>query len=312
MIDTKIILTLAGLLGALCLIDGAKDDKKEHFGMLPSFDLKVEREVQAPGGKPTGILNNYRSMLNPSVPFYTVPGTFQSELAPRFFTGDYGANISYNLPSVKNLASNPLRPIQSAETYGRGASFEGYAGASGCAVNGAGGPPYAAPPVMAPNYSNGNYNQLVKSQVDAPINNRAKSILPVGGMDTLNALGQNDQPIVWDRYMYANRNSRLRGLGDPIRGDLPIAPINNGWFSVAVSPNVDLQQGAMAVLAGNSEEGNKLADFIYATSGRSNTTIGGADQAARLANSTLGRLNTGAQYGTNVSAGGDVNVRAFP
>jgi hypothetical protein len=70
------------------------------------------------------------------------------------------------------------------------------------------------------------------------------------------------QPVIPDNLMYANKGSRLRGLGDYIRGDLRIAPDNyktygnkcgdscegygggcKKWFQVSVIPNIDLNPG---------------------------------------------------------------------
>ena len=152
-------------------------------------------------------------------------------------------------------------------------------------------------------------------------------------MTTLNSLGQEDQPIVYDRLMFANRNSKLRAHGDKFRGDLAIAPNNNGWFNVSVQPNIDLEQGAMNVMGGiNNETTQQLADLIYTTSGKYKTTIAGANMPDELGNPSstnyatrrtntyrrnsqnpLNNTQMHAQYGTNFSAGGgDVQVRAFP
>lgn len=51
------------------------------------------------------------------------------------------------------------------------------------------------------------------------------------------------QPVVYDRMIYANKKSRLVEGADFIRGDLPIAPQNLGWFSPSVQPHIDLRQG---------------------------------------------------------------------
>lgn len=59
------------------------------------------------------------------------------------------------------------------------------------------------------------------------------------------------QVVNYDRLIFANQKSRLNGRGDPIRGDLPIVPINDGWFRPAVNANLDLRQGAINVIAGN-------------------------------------------------------------
>jgi hypothetical protein len=60
-----------------------------------------------------------------------------------------------------------------------------------------------------------------------------------------------EQPIVYDRLIYANKKSRLYGKGDPIRGDLAIAPIQGDWFRPSVQPNIDLREGALTVIGGH-------------------------------------------------------------
>jgi hypothetical protein len=73
------------------------------------------------------------------------------------------------------------------------------------------------------------------------------------------------QPIIPDNLMFSNKKSRLRGLGDYIRGDLRITPDNyktpankcgdscegyggscKKWFQVSVIPNNDLNPGFFA------------------------------------------------------------------
>lgn len=117
--------------------------------------------------------------------------------------------------------------------------------------------------------------------------------------------GEMKNPIVYDRYIVANRNSRLRGQGDPIRGDLPIIPQSGNWFTPNVHPNIDLQPGAMNVLGGiNNETSKQVANLIYNSSGRADTTIGGVDMAqVNISNQVLGSL---------AAAGGDVHMSAFP
>jgi hypothetical protein len=80
-------------------------------------------------------------------------------------------------------------------------------------------------------------------------------------MCNVNIMGSESQPIVYDRLMYSNMRSRLRGLGDYIRGDIKVTPDNykdgcqhNNWFQVSVKPERDLNPGAMTHLFGRSEE----------------------------------------------------------
>ena len=82
-------------------------------------------------------------------------------------------------------------------------------------------------------------------------------------MCNVNIMGTENQPVIYDRLMYSNMRSRLRGQGDYIRGDIKITPDNykagcqhNNWFQVSVKPERDLNPGAMEHLFGRSEELN--------------------------------------------------------
>jgi len=99
--------------------------------------------------------------------------------------------------------------------------------------------------------------------------------------------GELIQPIQYDRFMYANKKSRNRANGDLIRGDLPIAPINMGWFSTSAQPHLDLNQGAMNVMGGFDNTTNmKLAALMNASAGRALQTFGGANFSGDLGNGT--------------------------
>lgn len=113
---------------------------------------------------------------------------------------------------------------------------------------------------------------------------------PIGDMTQPDMLSQ---PIIYNRLIYANKNSRTRSKGDQIRGDLAIAPTQTGWFQVAANPTLDLQQGALNVMAGVNEQGSRMAQFMKQTSNGAVNTVAG--------------VNTN-QFGTTFSAGGAVNV----
>jgi hypothetical protein len=111
-------------------------------------------------------------------------------------------------------------------------------------------------------------------------------------MSSLNGVDKNGQPsqcVFFERIIHSNRNNRRRSQGDPIRGDLPIAPINNGWFNTSANPIEDLQQGALNVIGGESETSKKLSDFISTVSGK--TTVGGIDVTQRSTSINQG-MNT--------------------
>jgi hypothetical protein len=306
MIDDNFLISLIGITVACVAVFKLTNDNNinEGFlGNLPSFTTKLERTVGCKDG----------------TDFYSIPGQYQSMLAPRMSgTANYGASIRYNLPAQRNMAVNACDPLSMGNMVNENYTppqqrqvKEKYCGAGSC---GTGGPPKCskggmgmAVPYASQNapqlssYTAGNFDQ-VASQVYA--NNKAypdtQSMLPVGTMETVNGLGEVNQAVVYDRIIYANRNSRLRSLGDPIRGDIPIVPCSGGWFRPSVNPNIDLQQGAMNVIAGvNNDTAKDLANLINISSGGTTTAIGGVD----LSN----------QFSTSTCAGsGDIIVSAYP
>jgi len=348
MFDNKFVVTLVGLVMAVVAINHFKskddDDNIEGFGMLPSFQTKID------------VTASKNSQTAKKGDFFSVPGTYQAQLNPRFSNVDYGANIRYNMPSYNNLASpcqplgyasNPLTfasmvnskenfvsPKQVKENYGCN-SCGGGCGAVGCRKGGA--PPSfngGAPLMEGNSYANGNFNEVTEKayETNAVLPNgkigpskysdrssfycndgdgnsdnvSLSSSLPVRDMTAMNAGSENTQPIIYDRYMFANRNSRLRSRGDKIRGDLAILPCNTGWFQVSVQPNLDLEQGALNVLAGfNNEQGKAISDIVYKTSGNSQSSVGGIN--------LVNEVNMSNMFGGGLlGAQGDVQVTAYP
>ena len=336
MIDSKILIPLFGLLASVYAINDIQEKKyrlKENYttawGLPKGINLEsvyAPNRQAAAAGQFQSLGNNYQNIIERDIQnnntFYTVPGQLQSLMSPRMFGGDYGANITYNLPSVQNLAV-PTSPLDYANSASAPAvtkqvkeNYPVTCGEGGKKLSYNGGAP-----LMAGGFAAGNYNEKLDEVYSGSSSVRASNaVLPVGDMTSLNSLGEEDQPIVYDRYLFANLNSRLRSQGDPIRGDLPIVPQNSGWFNVSVQPNLDLQQGALNVLAGSTNEtAQQLADLIYTSSGNSKTTIGGLNMVNSLGNPVLrgqrrsNALRMSNSYAAAASAaGGDVSITAFP
>ncbi len=96
----------------------------------------------------------------------------------------------------------------------------------------------------------------------------------------IDAMGNVTEPVVFQNFLFANMKSRLRAQGDPIRGDLPIVPCEGNWFSVHPNVNLDLQEGALNVMGGATNETNRaLAQLVFQASGNADTTIGGVNLA---------------------------------
>ena len=122
--------------------------------------------------------------------------------------------------------------------------------------------------------------------------------IPVGDMTTVSPTGDMEQTIVYTRMIPANRNSNLRGQGDFIRGDLPIPMNQTGWFQVSATPTIDLNQGAMNVLAGpDNAVTQEMTAFMNNSTGT--TTVAGMN----LSNQQLAAIGAGQN---------DVSITAFP
>ena len=265
---------------------------KEYFGMLP----------------PRAVYANQVIQTGPSVgDFVEIPGTFQSALSPIGGAGmvDYGAFIRYRKPSNDMLRtadyknSTPLTyansPVVITEKFcsgGCGKSYEGFCSScSNCNPQGCRGtgelnsaipltfesaeadkraknvqyPYIISDKVAPPAYAAGNYAQLANSNQF----NESTNILPAQKVQVVNALGnENVQPIIYDRYIYANQKQRTLFGADWLRGDLPIVPVKSEWFRPSSHANTDLRSGALAVMGGvNNSTSNELLALQHAASG---------------------------------------------
>jgi hypothetical protein len=262
---------------------------------------------QSMKGKDRG---NYNDSMLGNDKFYQQPN-FQGLLSPRFSNTQYGSNITYNMPKNDNLAV-PCHPLGMADM-----AKEGYTPDNGCSKGRCGGGCGAGCGVakcgkggvsLDGNGSMNSYNNIssddnyinAMNQVyDKKANVITDGLLAVGDMTTINSDGQVDMPLIYDRMVFANRQSRTRSQGDPIRGDLTICPDGGNWFSVHPHPAIDLQEGAMNVMGGVSNETSRaLGELMNTTTAGYHTTHAGVDMTN--------------QYATTLGAGmGDVNVKAY-
>lgn len=304
--NTSLLLTLvlASVLvfGIAKTKKNSKNDVKENFlGNLPNFTYKVDRVMQNPRGD-----------------MFTIPGTYSAILAPRFSNVGYGAYIRYSFPNVENtgVPTNPLTfgsmvtpcsgpgislANNSIPKYNYGGSLEDGESSVECFDDngpngngkscGGGVSLYSASPMTSSSYSNAS-SQMKYTNVS--------DMLPVGDMTMVSASGEVTQPIVYDRFVYANQRSRLYNLGDPIRGDLPIVPCSGEWFRPSVNPQIDLRDGAMMVMGGADNTTNReLMALQYAASGGTQNVGSGINFSVTSTPFTS-------------AAGGDVTVSAFP
>lgn len=297
--DQNVIMPLLGLgviAGLIYNYSNTPEIKENFLAGLPPVRPVVMKEAAS---KSTNQL-------------YTIPGTYQAALAPRFSNLDYGANILYNMPTADKLAVPPVNPI-SYGSMGRSCNCansnveEGYCSScgvvGGCRQNSTGmdNNSINMNNAVPSNFTVSNYAQQMAQNSFTP----TTDILPAQNMGQqnmmVNALGQADvQPVVYDRYIYANQKSRLYAQQDFFRGNIPIIPEPTGWFRPSVRPQIDLNSGALAVMGG---VGNQTNQELLALQ---NAAAGGALDVGSGINFAVQRSN---YLG---SAGGDIQVTAFP
>ena len=249
------------------------------------------------------------SLKNPENVFFTAPAKYESSQSYRTSNVDYGANLRTHLDN-RHPDFNSQDPIGTGCQLGTAEIKENFKHENRVKRDSESANNKTANDEFT-SYANENYDDI-SAQIAKKNNLRKKesSVMHDGDdLLLLNANGETRQPYVYDRYYYSSGQSRLRGLGDHIRGDLPIKSVkhNNGWFDVNPRPNIDLQNGALNVLAGRSEAGDALSKLIYESSGASKTAIGGVDISDPTASNLISSMKVGASAGQ-----GDVSVTAFP
>jgi hypothetical protein len=271
----------------------------ENFWQLPARTIKIDKEYSLKS----------QDEHKYGAPMYSVPPNYQSVLTPRFSNVDYGAYIRYNLPNMDNLAS-PQNPL----TYGPNmlANLPA-AGMPSCNQVGMGErnnmenyePILSFNQQRAPQMpANPQQAAMMRQQTQAMADMGVVKAREQPPVSVQSAGGLVEQPIVYDRFVFANQKSRLYGLGDPIRGDVKCNPVQDGWFRPSVHPNIDLRAGAMQILNGiNNDIPNQLS-ALQAEYSHGYNKQNAYEQVVAPAL---------AQKELSLGAGqGDINVVAFP
>ncbi len=216
-----IALLLGGVAAAAAVCYALeKDNKREDFGTIPAQSVYRIPEVK--------VQNKYGANM------FSVPPNWQGNLPPRFSNTGYGAYILYNVPEEENLAV-PKYPLTTS-----GNVREGYSSQvcqSGCASD----------------LIQSHNSAQMDMQDSSFIQDAAQGKIPLGEM----TLPGDTQIYNYDRLVFAQKRSRLHGLGDPIRGDLPVVPIQDQWFRPSTRPNIDLRQGAITTISGHDNTTSK-------------------------------------------------------
>ncbi len=303
--STALTILIVSVVGVLLCSKFAGDKLIEGFLMYPQ--TYVVDSLNAQGTSSLSGNNQQQLFLNKSnVPVFTVPGQYQSPLAPRFSNTGYGAYITYNLPEKKNLAVDPNDPMMLAKMVEKPKVRESFN--------------------YPPNSSSTDYQQKYDSLTkpfSAPNQKEIVSELPV---QTMAASNGSEVPLVMDRFIVSNLKSYKYGAGDFIRGDLAITPIlpqsdpySAVMFRPSTQPSVDLNPGALSVMGGAYNE--NVRDVVQlkmqANAGLRNTYAG--DTWQLNSDTVLGNvgmnMNMGQSHNLAATQGapyGDVSVTQFP
>lgn len=275
MTNSNSLLLLVGL-SMIALLIGQNKNIVEHFGMIPARTVRTEQVIEETCGPKKGMM-------------YSVPGTFHAAIPPRQASTDYGAGLRYKMPDDQYLGTSMGSIHQEApptkENYGS------------CSNN------MISSNVPQANYSASNYGTKLASLPRRQVVSQVRSEVPQQALK-VNALGQMEQPecnpIVYDRFIYANQKNRNLVGADFLRGDIPITPQPSQWFSVAANPQTMLREGALAVMGGL--DNNTTKELLALKSASS----GGLVDTGSGVNFTVQK----SMYGS--TAGRGLKVSAFP
>ncbi len=264
----------------------------------PSFKWKTMTVTKTPNSPPQTMLSN-AFIGNLSDDRFVKTTNMQSLLSPRFDNSGQTTNIRYSPPAQRNMASEPYNPLMSADM-----ATENYSPSCGA---GGSAPARSSPFGTAPaGFTAGDYQQTLATAVADNTYSTSTDILPLGTMSDINSDGVQTNPVVFKQFIAAGAKSRLRAHGDMIRGDIAIAPNVGQWFNVSVTPSLDLQAGAINVMAGNNNEsGTAMANLIAASAGTANIPIAGVENPFFSNNS---QSMVPKYAGLNSALGADVNV----
>jgi hypothetical protein len=315
MLTGKFLFTLLGMIlaiFAICNTDMTSKPVVENFWMAGQFVPTGRPAVRKSNGEMVALPQSntmHKDMMGSGNFFKTA--NFQAVLSPRMNSQGYGASIKYSLPDQKNLAV-PCTPLSFGDMAKENYSQENY----GCSSSG------NCPPScgkgeyginkeidksygLEPGYTNGNYQNVYDS---LPGDKIMDGDIPNFGITTMDGNGDIEQLVQYSRIMPANTksSSRLRAMGDPIRGDPYITPCAMGWFTPSVNLARDLHEGAMNVMTDYREDSSQagLHRMIHIASGYTQTALGGSEDIKQLpAHKNLSQLSAG---------GSDINVTMFP
>lgn len=228
---------------------------------------------------------------------YTVPGTYHPPLSPRMNSNGLESYIRYELPAEENLASEPNNPLMVADRVAKQEIKEGFKNDGKFNGN-------------TPAEFDQKYYQLQKD------GSAAFNQLPVGAMGS-GPEENNEFFYNTNRLTFALNKNRLTGLGDFIRGDLPVVacnpdanPYSNIWFRPSARAS-QLLAGATNIIAGvGNVTAQQLSELQMRDVGSVNTTFGGVPLVAQQRTPVGEAINYQQVKLNTIDPGNSINLQA--
>ena len=243
---------------------------------------------------------NYKNEGNVPVS-YTVPGNYQAPIPPRMNSNGLESYIRYELPSEGHLANEAQNPLMIANQVEKPNLRENFT------------PDDKAFHGDTPKQYDNMYHEMKKE------GNDAFNQLPIAGMGNgVSASEENNEFYVnTNRLTFALNKNRLTGLGDFIRGDLPVVPCNpdsnpysNTWFRPSARPH-NLLSGAVNVIAGvGNVTSQQTSELQMRDVGSTNNTFGAVPLVAQQ-NTPVGQAIDYQQVKLNqINPGNSINLQS--
>lgn len=285
-----IVLVALGIIGVWYGYKTYKQSKEGYINY--PLTASVQRVAVTPNGRTSLVPASASGTQFVSVPNY------QSMLSPRFMSDSYGTNIRYSPPKYENTGV-PLNPLgyKTLATENFSGNDQGCSQCNGNCGSVCGQSGMASVDMNQIGIKNGSI--IDHTNTTPSFSSEIIDAVPIGTMDEATLDGPV-QSIVYDRLIYStSKDKYYKQGGDPIRGDLAIAPRpstpETRWFQTTGNPVSSLVTGYMQSLAGSSVDNNRdMADLLVKYKGNA-SLIGGGE-------TTL----------SNLGVGGDVQVTAFP
>jgi len=224
-----------------------------------------------------------RDRVSQHFPVYTVPGTYQADLSPRFNPNGLNGYVKYNIPQEDHLANRSQDPLMMSTDDDHSMTSDRSREKQDASLR------YAhmvEKPKVKEDFTMASATPQQEDEMQQRLIDQGTDIQSKLPVTPMNYATGNEKPDVYyntDRFIFSLQKSRLYGQGDFIRGDIPVIPCNPNrnpysqtWFRPSVTPRYDLNAGAMGVIGGVGNVSNQQTlELMSRSTGGATSVING-------------------------------------